>query len=89
MNLDLQEFRFCWCKRGVDGRGNPAPTQICRNMHKGHGTRRVPTTLDCAILGFVAEDLAGVGDVESWGFMPALPVDDSKVNPFDINAAAD
>ena len=40
-----------------------------------------------AVLGIVAEDFAGVGDVESWGFVPALPVDDSEVNAFDINAA--
>lgn len=89
MNLDLQEFRFCWCKRGVDGRGNPTPTQICRNMHKGYDTRRVPTTLDGAVLGFVAEDFAGVRDVESWGFMSALSVHDCEVHPFDIDAAPD
>ena len=30
-----------------------------------------------------------MGDVESRGFVPALPVDDCEINPFDINAAAD
>ena len=45
--------------------------------------------LYCTVLGFVAEDLAGVGDVESWGFVPALSVDDGEIDPFDINAAAD
>ena len=49
----------------------------------------MPTTLDCAVLGFVAEDFAGVGDVESWGFVAALPVHDREVNPFDVNAAPD
>ena len=53
------------------------------------GTRSVPTTLDCAVLGFVAEDFAGVGDIKSWGFVAALPVHDCEVDSFDINAAPD
>ena len=30
-----------------------------------------------------------MGDVEAWVFMPALPVHNGKVNPFNINTAAD
>ena len=44
--------------------------------------------LDSPILRFVAEDFAGVGDVESWGFVAALPVHDCEVNAFDINTAS-
>ena len=42
-----------------------------------------------AVLGIVAEDLAGMGDVESWGFVTALPMDDGEIDPFDIDAAPD
>ena len=41
----------------LDGRGDPAPTV---KLKRGYDTQSVAAILDCAVLGFVAEDFAGV-----------------------------